>query len=152
MSLESPVFIFMICGIAVVLIAIFVRFIISQIRARRASGNKQPIVPDAKWRRALLFVWAIRLLCFFGAVWIGFESHWSGFAWIPIGVLFILAVVGDCVEWICAFFIHLRVIFQAYRIAHDLRYVSAAQRESMLGRMPPELRKLVLFWTRSHVA
>ena len=73
------------------------------------------------------------------------ESHWSGFAWIPIGALFILAVVGDYVEWICAFLIHLKVIYQAYRIARDFRHLSVAQRESMLTRMPRSSVNLLCF-------
>ena len=118
--------------------------------ARNAQPPDQERITRHRW--VLPFIRSVRLLCLAAAIWIGCDYHWAGLAWIPIGVLLTLAVVGNLVGWICAFLIHLHVIFQAYRIARDFRYLSATQRESMLTRMPPELRKLVLFWTRSHVA
>src|ERR1039458_2463767 len=98
------------------------------------ASSTQP--PDqkqnARFRRCLLVVRTIRLLCLAGAIWIGFDNHWAGLAWIPIGVLLILAIVESLVGWICAFFIHLAVVFNRYRLAYEFSRMSPATRELFL--------------------
>ena len=103
-------------------------------------------------RRAALFVRSVRLLCLAAAIWIGCDYHWVGLAWIPIGVLLVLAIVGNFVGWICAFVIHLGVVFNMYRLAYEFSRMSPATRERALSRMDPDFREHFLNWIKSHDA
>ena len=114
----------------------------------------QPIDQEqvAGKRRCLLYVRIVRLLCFAAAVWIGFEKHWSGLAWIPIGALLVVAVSGFVAARIFRLVIHLLVICNTYRLAREFSHLSATDRERLLARMDPEFREHFLHWIKSHVA
>jgi hypothetical protein len=118
------------------------------------AGIIQPIDQEqvTRKRRCLLYVRVVRLLCFAAAVWIGFEKHWSGLAWIPIGALFVVAVSGFVAARICRSVIHLLVICNIYRLAREFSHLSATDRERLLARMDPEFREHFLHWIKSHVA
>ena len=114
----------------------------------------QPIDQEqiAGKRRCLLYVRVVRLLCFAAAVWIGFENHWSGLAWIPIGALLVVAISGFVTVRVCTLVIHMLVIFETYRLAREFSHLSATDRERLLARMSPEFREHFLSWIKSHVA
>ena len=110
-------------------------------------------------RRILPFVRSVRFFCLTVAIWIGYENHWVGLAWIPIGALLILAIVGNLAAWICAFQIYLSVIFwrlrgvyEVHRTARVFRRSSAAVRGRMLAQVSPKLREHILNWMKNHGA
>jgi hypothetical protein len=112
------------------------------------ASNMQP--PNQKQvardRRIVLLVRSVRLLCLAVAIWIGYDNHWAGFAWIPVGVLLILAIVGNIASWICAFLIHLKVVYNMYQLSNELSRMSPATREQFLSGMDPDFREHFLKW------
>lgn len=112
------------------------------------ASNIQP--PDQKQitrdRRIVLFVRSVRLLCLAVAIWIGYDNHWAGLVWIPIGILLIFAIVGNILAWICAFLIHLKGVYHMYRLSYELSRMSPATRERFLSRMDPDFREYFLKW------
>lgn len=100
----------------------------------------------AQFRQNMMFIRSLRLLCLVVAIWIGCANNWAGLAWIPIGILLILAYVGNLVGYICAFLIHLRVVYCMYRIAHDFSHMSPGIRERFLNKMDPDFREKFLKW------
>ena len=80
------------------------------------------------------------------AIWIGCDYHWVGLAWIPIGVLLILAIVGNLVPWICASFIRFGRLCLMYQLAYNFSRMSPMGRERMLSRMDPDFREYLLNW------
>lgn len=125
------------------------------------AGTTQPLDQEqvARKRRALLYVRVLRMFCFASAVWIGFENHWSGLAWIPVGALLFVAIVARVSAWICRWVIHLFVIFWRFRLsiefyllARKYRHLSPMNRGRLLAQMSPEFREHFLIWIRSHVA
>ena len=99
-----------------------------------------------QFRQNMLFIGSLRLLCLVVAIGIGYDNNWAGLAWIPIGILLVLAIVGNLLGYICAFLIHLRVVYCMYRIAHDLSHMAPATRARFLSQMDPEFRENFLRW------
>jgi hypothetical protein len=106
----------------------------------------------ASKRRGLLCARVLRLLCLAVAVWIGFENHWSGLAWIPIGALLVIAISGFIAIRVCTFLLHLLLVYKMYRLAWEFSHLSTKDRERLLGRMDPDFREHFLNWIKNHVA
>jgi hypothetical protein len=90
----------------------------------------------------------LQMLCFALAVWIGFDNHWSGLAWIPIGALLVVAISGFIAIRICTFLLHLLVVCNMYRLTWGFMQLPTAARERWLGQMDPEFREYFLKWIK----
>jgi hypothetical protein len=104
------------------------------------EGAKQPSSEDSQ-RRYFRFVRTFRLLCFTSAVVIGFGMHWSGLAWIPIGVLLFLAIFGFVAGKFCDLFFRVAAIYYRYLTARDFSRMSPANRELFLSQLDPDYRE-----------
>lgn len=100
----------------------------------------------APGRSLQLYFYSVRILCLVGAIWIGFASHWSGLAWIPVGALLMVAIVAKVATGIGGIPIRLKLVYQMYRLAHELSLMSPTTRERSLSRMDPEFREYFLRW------
>ena len=110
-------------------------------------GVIEPLSEDSR-RRHFRFVLTFRLLSFASAVVIGFWTHWSGLAWIPIGILLVLAIFGFVAGKACDLLFRIQSVYYLYRLAHEYARMSSADRELLLSEMDPGFREYFLNWIK----
>jgi hypothetical protein len=107
----------------------------------------QPLSEDSR-RRYFRFVRIFRLLSFALAIVIGFWTHWSGLAWIPIGILLVLAIFGFVAGKACDVLFRIQTLYCLYWLARDYARMSPADRELLLSQMDPDFREYFLNWIK----
>jgi hypothetical protein len=110
-------------------------------------SKMQPLSEDSQ-RRYFRFIYTFRVLSFGSAVVIGFATHWSGLAWIPIGVLLVLAIFGFVAGKVCDVLFRVATFYHLYWLARDFSRMSPANRELLLSRMDPDFREHFLNWIK----
>ena len=100
----------------------------------------QPLSEDSR-RRHFRFVLTFRLLSFASVVVIGFWTHWSGLAWIPILILLVLAIFGFVAGKACDLLFRIQTLYYQDRLAREYSRMSPANRELLLSQMDPDFRE-----------
>ena len=81
--------------------------------------------------------WIVWLFCLPVSVWLGFEKHWSGVAWLQLAVVLSVLLFGWLFHWLPR---------------RHIASLPASERDQVLAKMTPEQREDVLRWLRRHEA